>query len=320
MPRSALILVALLLLGSAPAFAQRPAAAQRNIAEAEADCRGAGGRPSLAPEFETVTEVNGDGQPDYVHAFDGLDCQGAATLFCGSAGCPVVLFLSPGYRAQPLGHVQGWSVDRTGSLPVLVLATHGSGCGRSGADGCEVRLAWNGREMARIGAGGRPPRVAAPAPAPNPAPAQPAPGPSGGTKSSAPAAGAAAAPPGQSWALRQIADGRQIALVAGPGVVQAVTVMCHQGVPVAALALRARPPEGPVTLTLAGRSGRASAPLTPGGGPVWVADLRNSAVARLLAGNDASLEVRINGGIQGRLPLQGSTRAVRDALSDCLRF
>jgi hypothetical protein len=96
--------------------------------------------------------------------------------------------------------------------------------------------------------------------------------------------------------------------------------MCHQGVPVAALALRARPPEGPVTLTLAGRGGRASAPLAPGGGPVWVADLRNSALQRLLAGNESSLELRINGGIQGRLPLQGSTRAVRDALAPCLAF
>jgi hypothetical protein len=308
-----LILLALLLLGSAPALAQRPPAVQRGIAEAEADCRGAGGRPRLGPSFETVTELNGDGVPDYVHAFDGLDCQGAASFFCGSAGCPVVLYLSAvgGYRTQALGHAQAWRIEQGAATPVLLLSLHGSSCGRAGAAGCEVRLGWNGREMARLAAA-TPPRAAAPA-----APARPAPG--GDTKSAAPAP-AAAAPPGQSWALRQIPDGRQLAIVAGPGVVQAVTVMCHQGVPVAALALRARPPEGPVTLSLSGRGGRASAPLTPGGGSVWVADLRNSALPQLLAGNDASLELRINGGIQGRLPLQGSSRAVRDALGGCLTF
>jgi hypothetical protein len=102
-------------------------------------------------------------------------------------------------------------------------------------------------------------------------------------------------------------------------VVRALTVLCHEGVPVAALALRARPPAGPVTFGLAGRSARASAPLRPGGGDVWFADLRGSGLAGLLAGADAAVEVLINGGMQGRLSLQGSSRAVREALAPCLR-
>jgi hypothetical protein len=311
-PRNSLGFALLLLLfGGAAALAQRPAAVQRGIAEAEADCRGAGGRPSLAPQFETVTELNGDGVPDYVLAFDGLDCEGAASFFCGSAGCPVVLYLSApgGHRVQGLGHAQAWSIEQGGATPVLLLSLHGSSCGRAGADSCEVRLGWNGREMARLTAA-RPPRAAAPA-----APDRPAPG-GGETKSAAPAPAPQAAP-GQSWSLRRTADGRQLAVVAGPGVVQAVSVMCDDGAPVLAFVLRARPPEGPVTLSLVGRASRASAPLAPGGGPVWVADLRNAPLAGLLTGADSSLELRINGGLQGRLPLQGSTRAVREVLGDC---
>jgi hypothetical protein len=217
-----------------------------------------------------------------------------------------------------LGHAQGWTVDRTASPPVMVLSLHGSSCGRVGSDPCEVRLGWNGRAMARIGAGAPPPRVAAPAPAP----ALPAPGPGGGTKSGTPAAGDAPAmtPPGNAWQIRHGADGRPIAVVAGPGVVRAVTVLCHQGVPVMALALRARPPAGPVSLGLAGRSERASLALQPGGGEAWYADLRGSPAPRLLAGGDASLALTINGGQQGRLPLRGSTRAVREALESCARF
>jgi hypothetical protein len=309
----AFVILSLLLFGTAPALAQLPPSVQQGQREAEAECRSAGGRPTAQPAFRAQHDLNGDGQPDYVHDFTGLDCAGAPSYFCGSAGCPVVVYVSPTYRAQSLGHVQGWTMDASGRLPVMVLGLHGSSCGRVGAAGCEQRIGWNGREMARVGAGAPPPRVAAPA--------RPAPG-GGDTKSGTPAANAppAAAPPGNTWQVRQAGDGRPIAVVAGPGVVQALTVLCHEGVPVAALALRARPPAGPVTLTLAGRGGAASAPLAPGGGSAWFADLRNSGLPRLLAGNDSSLELRINGGLQGRISLQGSSRAVRDALAACLTF
>jgi hypothetical protein len=311
----AFMIPALLMLACAPAGAQQlPPAVQQNQREAEQDCRGAGGRPTAMPAFRTQHDLNGDGQPDYVHDYTALDCRGAASFFCGSAGCPVVVFVSPAYRAQGLGHAQGWTVDRSAGQPRMVLETHGSGCGRAGAQSCEVRLGWNGREMARLGAGAAQPapRAAAPAPAPG----------GGETKSGTPAGSAAPAPPppGTAWQVRTGGDGRPIAIVAGPGVVQALTVLCHEGVPVAALALRARPPAGPVTLGLAGRGGTATVPLAPGGGSAWFADLRNSPVPRLLAGDEPSLELRINGGLQGRVSLQGSTRSVRDALAPCLRF
>ncbi len=312
--RLMLAMLALLLPGAA--LAQLPPTVQQSAREAQADCRGAGGRPSLTPDFQATHDFNGDGQPDYVHDYNGLDCQGAPSFFCGSAGCPVVVFLSPAYRAQPLGHVQAWRVEAGGALPAMVLSLHGSSCGRVGSDTCERRIGWNGRELAALGAG-RPPA----APAPQAGPAAPPPGPSGGTKGAEPSVARpapGAAPPG-AWEVRSGADGRAVAVAAGPGVVRAVTVLCHEGVPVVALALRARPPAGPVTFGLAGRSGQAQVPITPGGGDVWYGDLRNSALPRLMTGRETAMEVLMNGGMQGRLSLQGSTRAIREALAPCMR-
>jgi hypothetical protein len=309
MPRRALMLAALLLLCSAPAFAQRPQPVQRAIADAEAECRNAGGRPAIGRAFETVAELNGDGVPDHVLAFQGFECAGAASFFCGATGCPVVVFLSSprGYRTQGLGHAQAWRLETGEPTPVLVLSLQGSACGRAAAQSCQVRLGWNGREIARVvpaaptraaarGRQGAIPEVKPPPPVPD-GPPLPA-----------------------SWALHPIAGGSQIAVVEGPGAVLALTVMCRQGAPVAALALRSPPPEGPLVLSLAGRGGRAAAPLTPGGGPVWLADLRNPALARLLAGDEPGLELRINDSLQGRLSLEGSSRAVRDALGGCPTF
>lgn len=302
---------ATLLLGL-PALAQQPPAVAAQVAEAMAECRSAGGNPSLAENFETRADLNGDGQADYLLDYDRLICRGADSFFCGSAGCPLVAMLSGpgGHRAVGLGHVRAWSLQQ-GVPPVLVLDLHGSACGRVGAAECQRRVAWNGREFAAVRAGATPPRASAPAPV---APAAP---PGGGAKGAVAGPAPAPAAPGNTWQVRSGADGRPIAVVAGPGVVRALTVLCHEGVPVAALALRARPPAGPVTFGLAGRSGRASAPLRPGGGDVWFADLRGSALAGILAGADAAVEVLINGGMQGRLSLQGSSRAVREALAPC---
>jgi hypothetical protein len=248
---------------------------------------------------------------DHLIDLAGLNCEGAASYFCGSAGCPLVVFLSgpAGHRAEPIGHVQAWSLERGGALPVLVLNLHGGACGRVGSAACQRRLAWNGRALAAAGAA-RPPAVAAPAPT---APAAP--------DIKSPVAGRAAPPPspgGAAWAVRVGSDGRPMAMVIGPGVVQGLAVACHQGVPVMVLTLRARPPSGPVTLSLAGSRGQAALPLRQlGRGETWIADLRGSAAAGLLAGADAALDLAINGGRQGRLSLQGSTRAVQQALGGC---
>jgi hypothetical protein len=118
--------------------------------------------------------------------------------------------------------------------------------------------------------------------------------------------------------VRRAASGQAVAVVAGPGVVRALTVLCHQGVPVVALAVRARPPGNAMTLGLVGRSAQAALPMASGGGNTWYGDLRGSPMVGLLAGAESAVELLINGGRQGRVSLRGSTNAVREALAPCL--
>jgi hypothetical protein len=87
-----------------------------------------------------------------------IDCQGAVSALCGSAGCPLEVFVSGpgGHRAAFSGHAQAWEIDAATTPPVLVAHLHGSACGRAGVETCTKRYAWNGRELAELRPGARP--------------------------------------------------------------------------------------------------------------------------------------------------------------------
>src|SRR4051794_34396677 len=163
--------LALFCLTAFPLAAATPEPVARATAELMQDCRGADGKPSLLPKFQTTLELNGDGQPDYLLDVAALNCAGAASFFCGTAGCPVMLFLSGsgGLKQELVTYAQAWSIDRAASPPALVLDLHGSACGKAGAEPCRKRYAWNGQAFVQLGAPGR----AAPGRAPT-APAAPA--------------------------------------------------------------------------------------------------------------------------------------------------
>lgn len=303
------MLAGLLTVAAVPASAQ-PAEVSAAAREAMQDCRGAGGTPSLQPGFQTTAELNADGVPDYILDYQYLECANAWSFFCGSAGCPLVVFLSDGaaYRATPLGHVQGWTLVE-GSPPVLELALHGAMCRRGGvgAEGCTVRHAWNGRELARLGGPARPQvQLAQPAPAPQAAARPPAP------------------PSPSDWSLRPVAGRPPVATVAGPGVIHSLSLLCFNGAPVAAVQLRGRPSVSRATVTFLFPSlGRIDHPIgqQPGGGQtVWYADLRRSRLPQLLAGRDSEAALAINGVRQGTISLRGSTASIRSALQSCYRF
>jgi hypothetical protein len=283
--------------------AAAPAIAERATRESMQECRTAGGRPSLRPEYETTADLNGDGQPDSIIDLSGLNCEGAASYFCGSAGCPVVVYLSgpSGHRAVPLGHVQGWELERTPPLPVLVLHLHGSACGRTGSDGCESRVAWNGREFAALGRGAG----ARPTP-PSARPEQPA----------------ASATPLPSWALRPVAGHSPVAVVAGPGSIGNLALLCQQGHAIAAITLRQRPRTAPALLSFSDGRQRVDLPFRPvqGGGEAWYAELAGSDLPNLLLQRDSPLSLAMNHGAQGLLPRQGAGNALRQALGPCLRL
>lgn len=210
---------ALCLMAAGAARAELPAPL---LAEAQANvqtCREAGGTPrmqgvqvpgaGLTDEvhvpYVTQIELNGDGQPDYVTDLAGLECENAWSLFCGSAGCPVTVWLSgPGGLAVAWGgHAQAWRLEGRD----VVVALHGQLCSppRAGHDGCEERL-----------------RLAAAPPAPSP-PAQP------------PAPPQVAAPPAPApgtWRHGQTADGRGMyASALDPATGARLDWLCAPGIP-----------------------------------------------------------------------------------------
>lgn len=115
-----------------------PAPVQAQIDSVNADCRGFGGNPSPEAKFLTAVDLNGDGQRDYIVDLMYQNCSGAMSAFCGSAGCPMTVWLSgpSGYFVAGGGHVQGWELDGTRIRSFI----HGQMCNppRMGADGCEV--------------------------------------------------------------------------------------------------------------------------------------------------------------------------------------
>ncbi len=286
---------ALLLLSlAAPALSQTPPEIEAVTAQNFAACREAGGTPSTTPGYLTETELNGDGAPDYVMNLDGLTCENAYSYFCGSAGCPVNIWIS-----GPGGYTEAWSnfaqgIDIEGQTVVAYL--HGQFCDppRAGAEGCEERLEFAGMTAA-----------AATPPAPEPqAPAPTAPDPSG-------------------WELRQPEGSPAVAVVGGPGGLRSMAAFCLNGQPWLALLFDTPPASDRLTLqfTFAAHGpigGPAQREASSGG--AYLVTLNGSPLASWLAGRDSVAGLAVDGRDIGTVSLAGSSKALRGALSPCLRF
>lgn len=131
-----------------------------------------------------------------------------------------------------------------------------------------------------------------------------------------------AKPPGAGWELRALQGRAPLATTAGPGVVQSLSLLCNENIPVAAFVLKAKPPAGAVVVAL--EAGRQQVRLPLGqpasGGTLWYADLRNSALPEFLLANDGNARLTINQGVQGPLSLKGAGAAAKAALAGCYRF
>jgi hypothetical protein len=208
MVRHLLLLAAIAAGGAASAQATLPEAVEAFTRENVEACRSAGGSPSLQPGYATEAELNGDGAPDWVTDLAGLECAGAWSYFCGSAGCPVTVWLSgPGGHAVGWGgHAQAWRLEGA----QVVLSLHGQLCTppRVGAEGCEVAMGFAGQAGAAPQADAKKDAALAPerSPPPRPRPAEAAPA------APAPAAAVPAFPsgeaaPAQGWAFGEMPGG-----------------------------------------------------------------------------------------------------------------
>lgn len=275
-------------------------------------CQDLGGTPSILPGYERRLDLNGDGREDVVTDQAGLACAGAASAFCGTAGCPVSAWLSrpepePGLERFDFGYLQGYQIVEgagAGGRPGLRAAYHGSACDgeRIGAEGC-TRL-WiftsNAPDVPPMDA----PAVAAAPPV---------------AADAAAPAGTPPAPMPEGWTLRRVPGGDPVALAAGPGEIATLAAFCLEGRSFLAVTFHGKPEADPVPLRFAFTAGavEVAAGYEPTAGGSYVAALEGSPLAARLAGRDTSVTVQSNGADQGVLSLKGSTRALRGALEIC---
>lgn len=130
-----------------------------------ASCKSVGGTPNLSgmrargagrtaegypPYLTEAGDLNGDGRPDYVTDLAGLECVDAWSFFCGSAGCPVTVWLSgpEEYSIGWGGHAQAWELRGK----EVVVSLHGQLCNppRMGAENCAVMMRFDQPTQAAV--------------------------------------------------------------------------------------------------------------------------------------------------------------------------
>lgn len=308
-------ILCLLLAPCAASATQFPPALQTTINEQFADCREFGGNPSLGPAYATMVDLDGDGAQDYIIDLAGFVCEGAWSVFCGSAGCPVAIWRSDGTEPSWGGFVQAWELSGAAAKPSVLVHRHGSMCpgSRSGAEGCSAQLKFvsiNGVPSITETAAAPP----APQPDPEPAPEEAA------------VAEAAGPPPAPvtdaAWTLRDVPDSGPVAVVGGPGAIDSLSAFCLGGQPWLAVVFREQPEyrTSVFEFTFSSQTYGVEAAREDGAGGAYVLALRDGALARLLSGRDTEAALRVDAVDQGILTLRGSTVSIRGALADCFDF
>ncbi len=281
--------LALLLGLASPALAlDLPPPIQKLTDGAFAECREAGGAPSLLADYARTADLNGDGAEDYLIDFVGLNCAGAESYFCGSAGCPVSVWASTpaGLESAWSGPAQASRIDTSVTPPVVEVHLHGQFCDppAAGVDGCDQRVA-----------------LAAPkaAEATGPAPAR-----------------------ATGWTLRTVPGSSPVAVSPAPLPLHEIALFCLAGAPFLAALPESPPPTETLRLgfTFAERSLEAVARREASAGGAYVVDLRATPLAQALAGRDSTARLSLDGVALGDLSLAGSSKAIRGALSDCLKL
>ncbi|WP_206612784.1 hypothetical protein [Paenirhodobacter populi] len=296
MPRIAHVL-AILCLTTFPVHAQDlPPEIAADTEQAFANCRSAGGTPSLREGYLLQGELNGDGRPDYVQNLMGLECANAWSFFCGSAGCPVTVWLSRGDELVPEWSSHAQDVRLEGAS--VIASLHGQFCTppRSGYEGCEERLTFS----------------ASPSPAPAVATIEPSP------QASAPAA--PALPPGSGWRVVEQPGIPVMAITVGTGSLIALSAYCLADVPT--LTFIANPIPQVIVLEFAFPDGplRAEAHARPETAGIPVIDLREGPLyTALTAPGGHGVMLSRDGKEEGLLALVGADIALPKALQSCMR-
>jgi hypothetical protein len=137
----AILLAVLVAFAPSALLAQdHPAPVRAAVAEAEKICTEAGGKPTV----RDGAVRNFLGGRVWVVDLDPkhFDCDGATSLFCGTGGCSIQVFVRRGaeYASVHDGPVRSWKLAKARGKDVLELGLHGSECGRAGYQTCQRTL------------------------------------------------------------------------------------------------------------------------------------------------------------------------------------
>ncbi|MCX7286436.1 MAG: hypothetical protein NTW20_02435 [Rhodobacterales bacterium] len=134
-------LAALVALTPLPAFA---VTVDDVIAEADAFCASFdNGAVTVGPDAVHAVELTGEGAPETVIDWSGIDCSTMASPWGGTGGTTLTVLID----GQRFDHMAlAWEVvDFDG--PVLLLSQHGVNCGATGADRCVQALVWTAGKL-----------------------------------------------------------------------------------------------------------------------------------------------------------------------------
>ena len=126
---------------SEPKAESNEAAIRKVIAAAEADCKGyQDGKLILTKKAWPQVDLTRDGRPDIIVDAREFRCTTAATLWCGTGGCPITV-ISDGIAYEFFA--KGWKVVDWSNLRVLLLEVHGSECGGTNLRKCVRAEVWS---------------------------------------------------------------------------------------------------------------------------------------------------------------------------------
>lgn len=148
-----------LLVGEAQAQAQKklPVVVQKELAEMVKMCRDVGGKPMKSPGLLIIADLTGDGLPDFVINQGAFNCDGAASLYSGSGGSQMSVYVGTpdgqAFQAFSSGSF-GVEVDKAVKPAKLKVVVGGQLCGqritgnmpRSEYKSCWRPVDWNDKK------------------------------------------------------------------------------------------------------------------------------------------------------------------------------
>ena len=101
--------------------------------------RQGGGKVTFAPGTVRKIDLNGDGRDDYIISFAETECKGRLSVFCGTGGCSLDIYVTlPGGKQRMVfsDRVRAYEILPGEGARTIRFDLHGSYCGTYGAAEC----------------------------------------------------------------------------------------------------------------------------------------------------------------------------------------